>query len=311
MSELLLRAELQKLALTLNAPVADLAFLSNLEMATLRELRHAISASLFDRHARRFKRLADSSKLLPNKLVAIISEKAIPASLSAQVTGLLTPAAAVDLAGRLPLGYQADICVAMDPRRALPVLQAMPASHVVQVAMEMLKRRDFMTMARFVDALTEEQISRVSQRMNAEGLLRVGFYVESPERLDQLISLLSLEQLDGVMVAAAAEDGGLWPEVFSLAERLGPLQGGRIGNLMASTTPAVLASLNTALFERDLWRAALPLLEVMNDAAQEIVIASLASHAEQNSDEDQNVEAFLSSLSDGLRSKVQIALGRA
>lgn len=309
MSDLLLRAELEKLAVTLNTSVAELGFLAHLDVAALRELRAAASAALFDRHVKRFQRLADSTKLLPNKLVAVITAKVIPPAVSAQITGLLEPDDAVDLAARLDVNYLADICVAMDPRRAAPVLQAMPSTTVVEVAMEMLRRRDFMPMARFVDALTEDQISAVAQRMTSEGLLQVGFFVESEARLSQLIGLLSDAQLAGTMPAAAAQDGQLWPQVLSLVERLDETQQGRLGNLLASATPEILDSLNQALFDRDLWRASLPMLEAMDDAAQEVVVAALASHADRAGEPD-HLESFLQSLSDRLQRKVQIALGR-
>ncbi len=309
MSDLLLRAELEKFAVTLNTSVAELGFLAHLDVAALRELRAAASAALFDRHVKRFQRLADSTKLLPNKLVAVITAKVIPPAVSAQITGLLEPDDAVDLAARLDVDYLADICVAMDPRRAAPVLQAMPSTTVVEVAMEMLRRRDFMPMARFVDALTEDQISAVAQRMTSEGLLQVGFFVESEARLSQLIGLLSDAQLAGTMPAAAAQDGQLWPQVLSLVERLDPAQQGRLGNLLASATPEILDSLNQALFDRDLWRASLPMLEAMDDAAQEVVVAALASHADRAGEPD-HLESFLQSLSDRLQRKVQIALGR-
>ncbi len=311
MSELLLRAELQKLAVVLRVSVAELAFLSHLDPPSLRALRQAISASLFDRHAKRFRRLADSTKLLPNKVVAVICEKVIPASVAAQVTGLLDPKDAVDLASRLSVPYQADICVAIDPRRAVSVLHAMPSAHVVAVAVELQKRREFMTMAVFVDALTEQQIRRVAARMDIQSLLHVGFFVESAERLDQLITLLDTEQLRGTMSAAAADDGALWPQVLSMVERLSPPQRARLGSLLADAPPLVLASLNEALFERDLWRLALPMLEAMDAAAQEIVVASLASHAEQAAEAHPHLEALLESMSEGLRRQVLIALGRA
>ena len=306
MSDLLLRAELEKLAVTLNTSVAELGFLSHLDLSALREMRNAMSASLFDRHVKRFQKLADSTKLLPNKLVAIISEKVIPPALSAQITGLLEPAAAVDLARRLNEKYQADICVAMDPRRAAPVLQAMPVDNVIRVAMELLKRREFMTMARFVDDLTDTQIRAVSERMSAEGLLRVGFFVEQDARLDQLISMLSAEQIEQTLPAAAADEGALWPEVLSLVARLGKAQRNQLAGLLSSATPQLLDSLNQALFERDLWRDGIPLLNSLDAAAQEVVATSLASHAASLT--GGLPSGLLDSLNDSLRSKLTAAL---
>lgn len=309
MSDLLRQAELEKLAVTLDAPLAELEFLAAYEVDTLRELRNSVSAALFDRQVKRFQRLADSTKLLPNKLVAGITTKVIPPMLSAQITGLLEPDDAVDLAQRLDVNYLADVCVAMDPRRAAPVLRAMPATTVVEVAMEMQRRRAFMPMARFVDALTDDQISAVAQRMSAEGLLHVGFFVESQARLSQLIGLLDEAQLSATMPAAAADQGALWPQALSLVERLDQTQRARLSNVLSSVSPEVLDSLSKALFEQELWRDGLPMLEAMDDAAQEIVVAALASHADQAGHPD-HLESFLQSLSDGLQRKVQIALGR-
>lgn len=309
MADLMLRAELEKLARTLGVTVAELAFVSHLDTASLRAMRHALSASLFDRQVSRFRRLADSTRLLPNKLVAMISEKVIPPMISAQVTGLLEPDDAVDLAGRLSVAYQADICCAMDPRRAVPVLQAMPAANVVAVGLELLHRRQFVVMAQFVDALTDSQIQAVADHMSAEGLLHVGFYVEDDARLDQLLGMLSDDLVAGTMIAAAAEDGALWPEVLSMLARLGKTQRSRLGNLLAEASPQVLASLHQALFGRDLWREALPMLEAMNAAAQEVVVSSLVSHAEQYG-EHPDIDAFAAALSDEIRRKLLIAMGR-
>ncbi|MGJ8667843.1 MAG: hypothetical protein ACSHXK_00015 [Oceanococcus sp.] len=310
MSELLLGAELEKLAAGLHTSVAELAFLSHLEVDDLRALRRLISAALFDRNLKRFKPLAESTRLLPNKLVAIISEKVIPPSISAQVTGLLKPEDAVDLAARLAVSYQAEICLSLDPRRAAPVLQAMPVSNVVKVAQELLQRRKFMVMAQFVDTLTDEQISSVAQNMDGEALLRIGFFVEADERLDQLISLLNLEQLQESIEAAALNHGALWPQVLSLVARLQASQRERLSSLLAQASPAVLSSLNEALFARDLWRDAVPFLEAMNEAAQELVIASLASHAENVADSQQHLSLLLPILSESLQRKIQLALGR-
>ncbi len=309
MSELLQQAELEKLAVTLDAPLSQLAFLGAYEVETLRALRNSVSAALFDRQVKRFQRLADSTKLLPNKLVAMITVKVIPPMLSAQITGLLEPDDAVDLASRLDVEYLADVCVAMDPRRAAAVLCAMPSTTVVEVAMEMQRRRAFMPMARFVDALTDEQISAVAQRMSAEGLLHVGFFVESQARLSQLIGLLDEEQLSATMPAAAADQGAMWPQALSMVERVDQTQRARLSNVLSSVSPDVLDSLTRALFEQELWREALPMLEAMDDAAQEIVVAALASHADQAGQPD-HLESFAQSLSERLQRKIQIALGR-
>ena len=309
MSDFLLRAELEKLAAALHVPVAELMFLSHLELEELRQLRNVLSAELFDRHHERFRRLAESTRLLPNKLVALITTKVIPAYISAQVTGLLEPADAVDLARRLPVPYQADICCFLDPRRAVPVLQAMPGDNLVAVARELIKRRQFMVMARFVDALTDAQIQRVAARMDGESLLRVGFFIERDERLNQLISMLDIDQLAQTIEAAGIDDGALWPAMLSLAERLNAQQQARLGGLLADASPQVLASLNAALFGRDLWRDAAALLNAMDEAAQEVVIASLASHAEKEAGIASDLRQLQPLLNEALQSKINLVLG--
>ena len=50
-------------------------------------------------------------------------------------------------------------------------------------------------MARFVDALTPEAIRAVSERLSDEQLLRIGFYVETPESLTQIIADLPEDRI--------------------------------------------------------------------------------------------------------------------
>lgn len=216
MNDLRHQAEREKLAQALGCDEAQLDCVGPLDVTTLRALRHAISSALFDRHASRFKRLADSTRLLPNKIVAVIAEKAIGPVLAAQIAGLVDPKDAVDLSARLPIDFQADICIALDPRRAGPMLRAMPPEHVVTVALELQRRGAFITMARFVDDLDDAQIRAVAQRMSSQALLQVGFYVESAQRLEQLIGLLPVTLLDGTLEAAVADGGALWPQAVAI-----------------------------------------------------------------------------------------------
>ena len=222
MTDLSIRAELEKLALALGCPVNQLDCVAALDVAALRRLRGAVSAALFDRHAARFKRLADSTRLLPNRIVAIIAEKAIGPTLSAQIAGLIDPDDAEDLATRLPVPFQADICIQLDPRRAGPMLRAMPVEHVVTVAMELQRREAFIAMARFVDDLNDEQIDAVSRRISPEALLQVGFYVESAHRLEELVHALPPELLAHTLEAAAARNGQLWPQAVAILTALSP-----------------------------------------------------------------------------------------
>lgn len=203
MSDLALQAEHQKLARLLGCPEATIAALDVLGVADLRQLRTACTSMMFDGDRKAFQRVVSASRLLPGALKALVAEKALGPVLASRVAGLLPPEDAADIAQRVPIAFNVEVTLLIDPRSALPLLRRIPISLVKAVTREVVKRREYIAMARFVDALTDEQIRGSMEVVDDESMLRVGFYVESPKRLEEVVGLMSDERLSNVVAVAA------------------------------------------------------------------------------------------------------------
>ncbi|HUR39671.1 MAG TPA: hypothetical protein VM240_00735 [Verrucomicrobiae bacterium] len=232
MSELLVRAELVKLARALGTEPAEVDFLAGLDVAALRQLEDRITQSLFDEHRVAFQRLADASKLLPASLIAKMSERVFGPMLSARVSGVMDPQRAVEIAGGLKTAFLADVCVQMDPRSASTLLQRMPVKIIVEVAQVLLKRKDYVTMGRFVDELTDEAIRAVMEKISDDhALVRVAGYVERRQRVAELIDLVPLERLKRVVAAIAAGPTEVQDAGLLMMGQLTTAQQGRVGDI--------------------------------------------------------------------------------
>lgn len=246
MSELLTRSERVKLSRTLGATPDAIAFLAPLGYQELRELGERVSALLHDEHRPALQKLADAARLLPATLVAKMSEMVFGPMLSARISGLMAPERAIEVAGRLHTTFLADVCVNMDPRSASELLWRMPAKIVVEVARLLLKRGEYLTMARFVDALSEESIRAVAQITDDEALLRIGACVERPARLEELILLLPPQRLKAVVARTATGPADIQAAGLTLMSQLGPKLQARIGEIAiglgADTLNALLSA---------------------------------------------------------------------
>jgi len=256
--DLELQAEREKLGRLLDTPAVELEMLDTIGVAGIRQLRATVEAHIFDRGAKRFAGLARSSRLLPGKVSGLIAQRALGPRLAAQVTGLLEPELAVNLAKHVSTPFQADLCQFLDPRRAGPVLRAMPVPVVVDTSRELVAREEYMTMARFVDDLLDEQIQAVTSILGADALLWVGFYVESGQRLSQLMAMLDDAAVLDTMRAAAAHDW--WPQSLSIMARADEATARRMTHLLAWADAQLGLSLLDSVVRQDLWE---PLAEVL------------------------------------------------
>ncbi|HUS24000.1 MAG TPA: hypothetical protein VM369_03555 [Candidatus Binatia bacterium] len=196
---LLAKAERIKLGRVLGVAAAELEYLELLSVAEMRGLRERVSATLFDRHRALFQRAVGPARILPARLNARLSEKVFGPFLSARLSSVMPADKAVDVARHLTPDFLAEICLAMDPRRSRAVVEVMPAEVVVAAARELVRREEYIVMGQFVDALPEGSIRAVIGILDDAQLLEIGFYVEQPARLDQLIAALPDPRVDGML----------------------------------------------------------------------------------------------------------------
>lgn len=253
MSKLALQAEHQKLARLLGCDEKIVARLENLDVAGLRKLRGACTAMLFDADRERLQKIVATSRILPRALKSIVAEKALGPTLASRVTGMLPPAEAADIAQRVSLEFNTEVTLQLDPRSAVEVLQLIPISLVVAVTREILKRREYIAMARFVDALSNEQIKASMEVIDDESMLRIAFYVESPERLEEVIGRMSESHLQKVVAVAAQPGLDLSGPLMMLLEGVSPTLRARMAAAALShPDEQVGASLVAAAKENDL-----------------------------------------------------------
>ncbi|MFI4980255.1 MAG: hypothetical protein ACHQIO_07895 [Nevskiales bacterium] len=273
MSTLAQRAEVLKLARVLGAPPSQFEYLHKLDAEVIRRLREQASAALFDADRKLFQRVAATTKLLPAPLIAIIAEKAIGPLLCARTTGLLPPERAVEISKRLKTGFLADLCLELDPRSASDVIAAMPVDRVVEVSRELARRKEYITMARFVDCLDDHAIRATMEDLrDDEALLRIGFFVEDKQRLSDILDLLPRERLLNIVRVAAGGDAELWPEALAMINCIEEPQRRQMASLAAELEESAIIRMIESTQAQELWPAMLPVVSLMNGDSQRRLI---------------------------------------
>ncbi|MGQ0479760.1 MAG: hypothetical protein ACT4O0_01825 [Pseudonocardia sp.] len=187
--------QIGRIARLLGMPPDEVLGLEPLSEDELRRLHDQISHALFkDGHAR-FARVASLSKSLPGPVAGKLAERFLPAVLAARVTELLEPAKAADLANRVSLPYLGDISMVLDPVRSRPVVRAIPAERIGEVAREIFRRREYATMAEFVGTVTPGALFAVLGAAAPRDLLAVVRLLVWNDDLDHAIRNLPEAQV--------------------------------------------------------------------------------------------------------------------
>jgi len=260
-SALLIQAELVKLSRLLGVSVDELGVLNEESVTDLRALRGVIGAALHDQDRALFGKLVAATKLLPTAIVAVIAEKVMGPMLCARVAGLLEPKQVVEVAKRLSTPFLTEVCLQLDPRSAAAVLRQVPLAVVTAVSAELLRRHEYLTMARFVEVITDEAVQAVAKSMPDAAVLHLGYFVESPQRLTELVALFDDRRIHAIVRAALADPARLWPEALSLMAQTDSAACERLVRLGLAGDEAVLLSLLQAVNQQQLHRELLAVLK--------------------------------------------------
>jgi hypothetical protein len=282
MSKLDVLAETAKLARLLGTRPEQIEYLGKLDGASLRHLRETLSSSLFDETKSLFQRIVMASRLLPVSLLALIGEKVFGPMLCARVAGMLPADRALDVALKLPDDFLAEVSVELDPRSARELIARMPADRVVAVALLLVRDSHYITMGRFVGYLSEPVIrAAVNAITSDEALLRTAFFIESKDKLNDLIGMIPEPRLLSTILLAASPGAKLWTEALSLMDHANDHWKRHIGDLSASHDEAVLTGMLQAAQRLGAWDSVLPIVAVMSPASQRRVarLPALADRA--------------------------------
>lgn len=215
-------AETTKLAHLLDTDPERFAALDAVPVEDLRVLHEQVTEALFAADRDRFAGIAKLTGMIPVPIAAKVARLALPPRIAARASELLDPARANELAGRLPVGYLADVATCMDPRRGREVVAGLDVARVAEVTAELAARREFVPMGSFVGHLPPDALRAAVGVLDGEALLRVGFLTAETERFPEWVGYYSAEQR--AQVVAAAKELGLTAELAHLLDHITPEQ---------------------------------------------------------------------------------------
>ncbi|MFB7715812.1 hypothetical protein [Nocardia sp. NPDC056100] len=266
MTSLATRAEVVKLARELDTAPEDLAFLLESDAAAVRRVRQRMHRSLDAPHRPMFQRLAKVSALVPNTLAISIATRFFGPMLCGRIASSLTPERAVGLIGHVPVEFLADLAPYVDPDAAAPIVREFQSSVLVPVMRELLRRGDYVTLARFLVAATDQQLLDVVPHIDDAGdMLQVGFNAELDtvsDRFETVLSQLPDDRIRAIMLAAHEQDR--FTEAFTFMQFLSARTLGRVPTATADMDDAVLIHMIEAVDRENAWAEMLPVAEVMS-----------------------------------------------
>lgn len=235
--------EVRKLARALGTDAERFGFLAELPAEDVREFREQAAAALFDAHTPTLRRMAAASRLLPVPVLAVMAQKAFGPLLAARMAGLVEPGRGVEIAARLPTPFLADVAAELDPRRAHRIVSGVPSATAVEVTVELERRRDWITLARFVEHVPDRTAEAGVERIADASLLRVAVMLDDKTRADALVARLPRHRKAGIV--SAADEHGLWPELFAVLSRLGDEVVEPLADAATELPPEVLSRAST------------------------------------------------------------------
>lgn len=272
MSGLAVRAEMNKLRHLLELEDSALPFLESVPEAQLRRLRDAVHERLFAQDRPVFRRLARIASWLPWWLAVPLCH-AIGPMLAARVVSEMPARRAFASAIRIAPAFLAEVCVHLDPRRARELIRYIPPARIALVALELLRREDYMTMGRFVDFLSDDAIRAVLDTIPGEAaLLKIAFFMDSRNRLDHVVRLMPPERRARVLLLALDDASDLLDEILLLITHVNYALKRELGDLAAAQDEAVLERIVRTAEEQKLWSDLLPVVASLSADNQRKVV---------------------------------------
>ncbi|MDX1510571.1 MAG: hypothetical protein R3249_04440, partial [Nitriliruptorales bacterium] len=286
-------AALAKLGRVLEIDEAELAFLGDVPVADLRQLRDLASDRLHEADEARLSRVAAASRLIPMGLAAAIGQNWFGATLCARLVSLIEPERGGQFARHLDLDFMADITERTDPRLVGDLVHHLPLASMQGIATTLHERDDHLTLSHFVGHIPAEIVVRILEAVTDDAaVVRIAVFVEGLSQLDPIVALLPDERLLALVRAVEAAD--LWVEGLHLFGHLGPEQVERVAMTLVEKDEAILPAALAAFERHDLWEQGLVILEtvsgeqmarvatVLIDLDDELVLAAIRAFDEHD-----------------------------
>lgn len=217
------RSEIVKLARVLGLDDAsELDYLRDVPAAELRDYREAVTDLMYDADRERLGRTAEAARLLPASTLAKIGEAALGPLICAHLSGLLEPTRAAEIAEHFSVAFLAQLAAELDPRRAAAVVASTSPERVVEIALALAQRGEYVAMGRFVAHLDEVALAAATERLSDEDLLRMSFVLEGDGAHERLFERAGVPRMRKLLAAASdglAEERGFLRDHLSADQR--------------------------------------------------------------------------------------------
>lgn len=205
--DLMVHAEVRKLAEELACDPEDLDFLMRFDADDLAQLRHVVYHALDEKFRPVFQRLELAARLVPNPITARIAMRHFSPLVLGRTATELSADRALKLLPQLPNEFIADCSPYMDPVRAKPIMRGMPIDVILPVARIVIERRDHVALGRMLAGLLPEHIPHVIGLVqDGHDVILIAFHSEDTDVLDPVATHLSDEQVLAVVTAAVEHE---------------------------------------------------------------------------------------------------------
>ncbi|KAA0023339.1 hypothetical protein [Antrihabitans cavernicola] len=264
MSSLAARAEVVKLARELSLQPEELEFLQSSSPDALRAFRREVMTQLDAPYRQTFALLAKATGLIPNSIAAKIATRYFGPLLCGKVAAELDPERASKLIGHFPVEFLADTTGYIDPDAATSLIRGLDTEIMVPPMKELLRRKDYVTLARFMSAVTEDQLrSFVPLVETGEDLLMTAFNAEVMDRFEVVLADLPVDRIQSIMQAAV--DNDQFVEALTFMQFLSRPTLTRVADATSAMGPDVVTAMIEAAHRADGWAELIPVVSAMSD----------------------------------------------
>lgn len=272
MADLAATAEAGHLRRELDVADGELTFLHDFAADDVRRLRIAVAESLAARQRKTFRSMAAASKLLPKPILGTIGEKAVGPLICSKIAAELDPGHARKIVGSFSVPFLADLCRTLDTVSAQPVLLAIPPKVAIPVGVELDRRGDLETLARFIDVVDIALIPPMLDIVDDDALIHIAVVAQSRERLSEIFELIDDDRLRSVIDAAVR--GGVLDQAVVMMSELAASQVTRVLEVVVESGDVLITDVVSAIAELDAWDRVLPILAELEPDDIAVVAAS-------------------------------------
>jgi len=157
--------EQRRLAQVLHRKPDELDYLKSLDAEGLMKLHTVVQNSLIDQFSNLFRKLANSGKIVPDALSAVLCRKVFGPALTANMSYYVPPDRAAKLCRHFDADFMAAIAREMVPERAKELLNGLPVELMQQVMRKMLATKDYHILGAFLDHLPEDKAVALAEEI--------------------------------------------------------------------------------------------------------------------------------------------------